>query len=141
MYSTNTDKEQAEKLRGVYHQLFQKCDVDIVISGHNQYYERTYPIRYNVTDEWTSNSSDIPDPIIATDHRSEYPPTSGIVFLSVGTGGDKLHPVRETHDYHVIQESKHGFLNLELSSQDKISKGKFYTNDGNILDNFILFER
>lgn len=141
MYSTNTDKAQAEKLRGLYHQLFQRYDVDLVISGHNQYYERTFPILYNETDEWTSNSFDIPDPIIATDHRSEYLPTNGIVFLSVGTAGDKLHPVRETHDYHVIQESQHGFLNLELSIQGKILKGQFYNNDGRILDNFVLYER
>ena len=25
------------------------------------------------------------------------------VFLSVGTAGDELDPVKETHDYHVIQ--------------------------------------
>jgi predicted MPP superfamily phosphohydrolase len=141
MYSTNTDKAQAEKLRNLYHQLFQEYDVDLVISGHNQYYERTYPILHNETDKWTSNGFDIPDPIIAADHKSEYLPTNGIIFLSVGTAGDKLHPVRETHDYHVIQESQHGFLNLELSSQGKILEGQFYNNDGNVLDNFVLYER
>jgi predicted MPP superfamily phosphohydrolase len=141
MYSTNVDKAQAERLRSVYHQLFQKYDVDLVISGHTQYYERTYPILFNETDAWTNDKFDVPVPIIVSDQRWEYLPTDGIIFLSVGTAGDKLHHVRETHDYHVIQERQYGFLNLELSSQGKTLKGQFYSNDGNILDNFILYEK
>ena len=47
MYSTNQDKVEAEQLRDTYQQLFQRYDVDLVISSHNQYYERTYPILYN----------------------------------------------------------------------------------------------
>jgi 3',5'-cyclic AMP phosphodiesterase CpdA len=95
MYSTNVDKAQAERLRDVYHQLFQKYDVNLVISGHTQYYERTYPILFNQTDEWTNNEFDVPVPIIATDQRSEYLHTDGIIFLSVGTAGDKLHRVEK----------------------------------------------
>ena len=33
----------------------QKYDVDLVISSHNQYYERTYPILYNENYEKTTN--------------------------------------------------------------------------------------
>jgi hypothetical protein len=54
---------------------------------------------------------------------------------------DKLDPVKETHHYHIIQKSNHGFLNLELSNQGKKIIGEFYTNDGQILDHFIMYER
>jgi predicted phosphodiesterase len=30
-----------------YHPLFQKYGVDLVLYGHNHYYERTYPLAYN----------------------------------------------------------------------------------------------
>jgi 3',5'-cyclic AMP phosphodiesterase CpdA len=140
LYSTKQDKDEANDLRDIYQPLFQKYDVDIVLSSHNQYYERTYPILYNEDEELTNDKSDKPNPIVAIEHRNEYPPTKGIVFLSVGTAGDELDPIKETHDYYVTQESKHGFLNLELSNYGKKLSGEFYTNDGDVLDHFILHE-
>ena len=140
LYSTKQDKQEANDLRDIYQPLFHKYDVDLVLSSHNQYYERTYPILYNEDEELKNDKSDTPNPIIAIDHLSEYPPTNGIVFLSVGTAGDELDPVKETQDYYVIQESKHGFLNMELSNQGKQLVGTFYTNDGKILDHFTLHE-
>jgi hypothetical protein len=140
LYSTKQDKQEANDLRDIYQPLFHKHDVDLVLSSHNQYYERTYPILYNEGEELKNDKSDIPNPIITIDHQYEYPPTDGIIFLSVGTAGDELDPVKESHDYHVIQESKHGFLNMELSNQGKQLVGTFYTNDGKILDHFKLHE-
>ena len=46
LYSTRNDMEVAEELRNTYHPLFEKYNVDMVISSHNQYYERTYPILF-----------------------------------------------------------------------------------------------
>jgi predicted phosphodiesterase len=140
LYSTKQDKQEANDLRDIYQPLFHKYDVDLVLSSHNQYYERTYPILYNEGEESANDKSDIPNPIIAIDHQYEYPPTDGIIFLSVGTAGDELDPVKESHDYHVIQESKHGFLNMELSNKGKQLAGTFYTNDGKIVDHFKLHE-
>lgn len=140
-YSTKQDKKEANDLRDTYQSLFQKYDVDLVLSSHNQFYERTYPILYNQNEELVNDKSDIPNPIITTTDKNEYPPTDGIVFLSVGTAGDKLDPVRETHHYHVVQESKHGFLELVLSNDGKSLTGEFYTNDGEVMDYFIMHER
>jgi predicted MPP superfamily phosphohydrolase len=140
LYSTKQDKQEANDLRDIYQRLFHKYDVDLVLSSHNQYYERTYPILYNEGEESSNGKSDIPNPIITIDHRYEYPPTDGIIFLSVGTAGDELDPVKESYDYHVIQESKHGFLNMELSNHGKQLAGTFYTNDGKILDHFKVHE-
>lgn len=101
----------------------------------------TYPILYNKNDELINDKSDIPNPVVAINHKHEYPPTTGIVFLSVGTAGDKLDPIRETHHYHAIQQSKYGFLNLALSKDGKNLMGEFYANDGEFVDYFRLNER
>ena len=46
LYLTKQDKKEAEQLRDTYQELFQQYAVDLVISNHNQYYERTYTIVY-----------------------------------------------------------------------------------------------
>ena len=138
LYSTLQDKKEAEELRDTYQQLFQYYDVDLVISSHNQYYERTYPLLYNEKFEKITNKKVEPKPIITVNNTSEYPPTNGIVFLTVGTAGDKLNTVKEKHDYYVIQESKFGFLNVKIENKGNTLVGEFHSNDGNIIDQFRL---
>ena len=140
LYSTKQDRGEAEQLRDIYEQLFQQYDVDLVISSHNQYYERTYPILYNEDYEKSTNKKAQPQPIITDHSQSEYPPTDGIVFLTVGTAGDELDPVKEIHDFYVVQASKFGFLNMELENNGKTLIGTFHSNDGDIIDNFELNE-
>ncbi|HJS65082.1 MAG TPA: metallophosphoesterase [Nitrososphaeraceae archaeon] len=138
LYSTKQDKDLAKELRQTYHKLFQEYGVDMVISGHNQYYERTYPILYNANEELINNKSGSPKPIVAVNDKAEYPPTNGIIFLTVGTGGDKLDKVKENHGYYVIQESEYGFLNVKIENNGKKLVGEFYTNKGDVIDSFIL---
>ena len=140
LYSTKQDKQEAEQLRDIYEQLFQKSDVDLVISSHNQYYERTYPILYNEDYEKSTNKKAQPQPIITDHSQSEYPPTDGIVFLTVGTAGDELDLVKEIHDYYVVQASKFGFLNIEIENKGKTLFGTFHSNEGDIVDHFKLNE-
>ncbi|HET7643885.1 MAG TPA: metallophosphoesterase [Nitrososphaeraceae archaeon] len=140
LYSTKQDKKEAEDLRDSYQQLFQKYDVDLVISSHNQYYERTYPILYNEKYEQATNKKAEPQPIITNHSQSEYPPTDGIVFLTVGTAGDELDPVKERPNFYVIQDSKFGFLNVEIENNGKTLVGTFHANNGKILDHFKLNE-
>ncbi|MGD1839100.1 MAG: metallophosphoesterase, partial [Nitrososphaeraceae archaeon] len=99
LYSTNQDKNLAKELRQTYHKLFQEHDVDLVISSHNQYYERTYPLLYN-EQEKKSETNNV-KPIITNTNKYVYPPTDGIIFLTVGTAGDKLDKVKQNSDYHV----------------------------------------
>ena len=47
LYSTNADMVESERIKDTFLPLFEKYGVDFVISGHNQYYERTYPMSYN----------------------------------------------------------------------------------------------
>ncbi|MGD1838600.1 MAG: metallophosphoesterase [Nitrososphaeraceae archaeon] len=138
LYSTNQEKDLAKELRQIYHELFQEYDVDLVISSHNQYYERTYPLSYN-EQEKEFEATNV-KPIITSTNKYVYPPTDGIVFLTVGTGGDKLDKVKQNSEYHVIQESEYGFLNIAIEHDGKILVGEFHTNKGEILDEFVLFE-
>ena len=139
LYSTNQDKKEAEHLRDTYQQLFQQYDVDLVISSHNQYYERTYPILYNEEYEKNTNKKVEPKPIITNNSQSEYSnKDNGIIFLTVGTAGDELDPVKEKHNYYVTQENKFGFLNIKIENDGKTLVGQFHVNNGMILDQFTL---
>jgi hypothetical protein len=132
LYSTRNDMEVAEELRNTYHPLFEKYNVDLVISSHNQYYERTYPLLYNNEDDQ--------EPIIIDNSESNYSNTKGIIFLTVGTGGDELQDIIYKEDYYIIQKEKYGFLNLKLENDGKSLVSEFRTgdDDDDILDNFKL---
>ncbi len=130
LYSTRNDLEVAEELRNTYHPLFEKYNVDLVISSHNQYYERTYPLFYNNEDDQ--------EPVILDNSESNYSNTNGIIFLTVGTGGDELQDIIYKEDYYIIQKEKYGFLNLKLVNNGRSIVGEFHTNKGKILDSFEL---
>ena len=132
LYSTRNDMEVAEELRNTYHPLFEKYNVDLVISSHNQYYERTYPLLYNHEDDQ--------EPIIIDNSKSNYFNTGKIIFLTVGTGGDELQDIIYKEDYYIIQKEKYGFLNLKLENDGKTLVSEFRTgdDDDDILDNFKL---
>ena len=139
LYSTNQDKVEAEQLRDIYQKLFQQYDVDLVISSHNQYYERTYPLLYNEEYEKSTNKKAEPKPIITNNSQSDYSDKdNGIIFLTVGTAGDELDPVKEKHKHYVTQESKFGFLEVEVENDGKTLVAQFHANDGKILDQFTL---
>ena len=139
LYSTNQDKGEAEQLRDIYQQLYQKYDVDLVISSHNQYYERTYPLLYNEQYEKATNKKIEPKPIITNTVKSDYSDNdNGIIFLTVGTGGDKLDPVKERYGFYVLQESQFGFLNVKIENNGKTLIGEFLTNNGKVIDYFKL---
>ena len=140
-YSTHVTRDEAKQLRDTFLPLFEKYGVDLVIYGHNQYYERTYPILYNKKIEDTIDHEEIPQPIIANDSPSNYQNTKGIIFLTVGTAGDELSGPEENPDYLVIQDNEaYGFLNIKLENNGKSLVGEFRTgnDDDDILDSFKL---
>ena len=133
LYSTRNTPEISEDLRNIYQPLFEKYDVDLVISSHNHYYERTYPLSYNNDDDQ--------EPIINDDSESNYLNTDGIIFLTVGTGGDEMQEILDKEDYYVIQNNNEfGFINLKLENNGKTLVGEFRTgeDEDNIIDSFNL---
>ncbi|MFB5601005.1 MAG: metallophosphoesterase, partial [Nitrososphaeraceae archaeon] len=137
-YSTKQDKKEAKDLRETYHQLFQEYGVDMVLSSHNQYYERTFPILYNEEFENTSNKSVKPKPLVTSHSKSYYQNPEGIIFLTVGTAGDKLDKITEKPNFYAIQTSQFGFLKIHIENSGKTLRGEFHTNDGKIIDKFYL---
>jgi hypothetical protein len=139
LYSTHHDRAEAKQLRDTFLPLYEKYDVDFVIYGHNQYYERTYPSLYNKEIEDKIDEEEVPQPIITDNSPSNYQNTTGIIFLTVGTAGDKLSSPKVTPDYLVIQkDDEFGFLNLKLENNGKTIVGEFRTggNEDGILDSF-----
>jgi hypothetical protein len=52
-YSSNTTHPGLDELQDLYHPLFDKYGVDVVLQAHNHNYQRTYPLNYNVTRSFT----------------------------------------------------------------------------------------
>ena len=67
----------------LYHPIFDKYKVDLVLSGDNHSYQRSYPLRFN-----PSNSS---NPIITSAEKNNYTDLTttmrGQIYATVGTGG------------------------------------------------------
>ena len=139
LYSTNADIEESERIKDTFLPLFEKYGVDFVISGHNQYYERSYPMSYNkVIGLETKDQESMPELTKDDDDDSKsiYENTNGIIYLTVGTAGDELQQIKKKDAYYIIQKGKYGFLNLKLENNGKTIVGEFHTNNNKILDNF-----
>jgi len=122
-----------KKLRDAYHPLFQRYGVDILFSGHAHNYQRTYPLFYNDV-----NSS---EPIIEQNAKTEYKSPKGMFQIITGTGGIDLDPLSNQEPYVVYQQdASYGFLNVKITDQGNVLIGKYYSNDGNVLDEFKIIK-
>jgi predicted phosphodiesterase len=121
-------------LREVYHPLFDRYNVDLVLQAHSHNYERSYPILYN--------NKDSENPIIVNSNKSNYNYDinnfHGSIFATVGTGGAELHNFELRAPYIVTQHRGFGFLNLELTNNGTRLNSTFYDNNVTISDHFII---
>src|SRR5215203_1052296 len=145
MYTSKTSNHEGlEPLRDLYHNLFTKYGVDLVLAGHIHNYQRSYPLIYN-----SENPS---NPIIAQsaildngDNNSKennnnvFVEAKGTVFAIVGTGGQELHGLDDQSYFTANQLEDHGFLELKTINNGKSLIGQFYSNDESIIkDEFII---
>jgi hypothetical protein len=133
MYSSaDFDRKDSEQLKNTFHQLFEKYRVDLVLSGHTQYYQRSLPLSYN-------NDNPIYPIIMDQNNNNEYSNNDGIIFVTAGTAGDALHNIDYFLPYYVIQQGQFGFLNFDLTNNGQTIISTFYdTDDYDILDRFII---
>ena len=145
-FYTSPSKHPADStIRDVFHPLFDKYNVDLVFSGDNHNYQRTYPLIYNPND----GSSPI---ISKKDHRNYADDKSGVIYLISGTAGRSHYDITQQAPFIAKQDdTKFGFLNIDIKS-DKALVGTFYANEmgpnynpisdtnlkGNILDQFTI---
>ena len=130
MYTASDfDENASEELKKTFHELFEKNHVDLVLSGHTQYYQRSLPLSYN---------NDNPTyPVVMDNINYEYKDKDGIIFLTAGTAGDELHNIDYLLPYYVIQERNFGFLNFDLRNNGQTLVGTFYdTENLGIVDEF-----
>jgi hypothetical protein len=145
MYGSPTDAVHtfSSHLIDAYHPLFQKYGVDLVLYGHNHYYERTYPLNYYSSDEEDDDGSD--GPFITTREETNYLNPDGQIFITVGTGGQSIFPFTDRKPYAVSQfDEGYGFLDIEIKNGEDTTNGAstleatFYANDGSIIDTFTI---
>ena len=132
---TSPSKHTAEKdIRNIYHPLFEKYDVDLVLQAHNHNYQRTYPLSFN--------PSDSSEPIVTNQFTTAYQSQKdGIVFAIVGTGGEGFYPLESQATYIATQFTRFGFLNIDISDGNPHTKltGTFYDNkDDEVRDLFTI---
>jgi len=131
--SPNTCKESdcagnAES-RELFHPLFDKYGVDLVLQGHVHNYQRSFPLKFN-----QESSS---KPLVTSTNKAEYNNPNGVIFAIVGTGGVNLHGLSGSSSFMANQEdSKFGILDMHFS--DNKLDAKFVTNDGATLDHFSI---
>jgi 3',5'-cyclic AMP phosphodiesterase CpdA len=143
LYTLPGSHDPEEELRKIYHPIFTKYDVDLVLQGHIHNYQRSYPITYN-------NSSTPTESIKVIDYqRNTYDDPEGQIFIIAGTAGARLYDVignsctgdNQNHDddYMVCGYKGFGFLNVDMTNNGKTLNATFFANDDNtIIDQFTI---
>ena len=72
LYTYPTFHKPTDTIRDIYHPIFDKYHVDLVLQAHSHNYQRTYPIKYN--------DKDPSNPIISDKNEGEYTNPDGRLF-------------------------------------------------------------
>jgi hypothetical protein len=140
MYTLPSTHPAITFLRSIYHPLFEQYGVDLVLQGHNHNYQRTYPIKFDsINSEHPIET--ITNTINYIDHDG-----GGQIFITVGTGGEDLYPIKDQKDskkgnnYYVKDYIGFGILDVDMTDNEKALMGKFYAdnNNGRIIDQFTI---
>jgi len=119
-YSSPTKHPGNADLREIYHPLFEKYHVDIVLQAHNHNYQRSYPINYN------PGASQ--NPRITDNDSKFYQNPGGQIYTTVGTGGAKLYGFSAKSQYVATQYEGFGFLDISITTNGRNLTGAFYTS-------------
>ena len=120
---TSPSKHPADTtIRDIFHPLFDKYNVDLVFSGDNHNYQRTYPLTYNTAD--SSN------PIISKKDSNNYKDDkSGVIYIITGTAGRSHYDITQKAPFVAKQDdTQFGFLNIDIRG-DQALIGTFYENE------------
>ena len=134
LYTSPTEHSAETDFRNVYHPLFDKYGVDVVLQAHNHNYQRSYPISYN-----SQKSS---SPTITDSSISSYTDPKGAIFAIVGTGGRSIYDLEGQSPFIVTQHEEYGMLDVKITNGGKKLIGTFYANDeGRIEDTFTITKK
>ena len=149
LYSSPSKHSANSTIRDIFHPLFDKYNVNLVFSGDNHNYQRTYPLTYPLT----YNTADSSTPIVTKrDHSNYKDDKSGVIYIISGTAGRSHYDIKEQSPFVAKQDdTQFGFLNIDIKSNQALV-GTFYANEkdpnynpvsntnqiGNILDKFTI---
>lgn len=117
-YSSPTVHPASETIKDIYHPLFQKYGVDLVITTHNHNYQRTYPLKLT--------GNDGSEPTITDKNNSTYINPGGPIFITVGTAGEELHDLVAQYPFVATQFKRNGFLDVHISNNGTRLTGIFF---------------
>jgi hypothetical protein len=135
-YSSPSKHTGEKELRNVYHPLFEKYGVDLVLHAHNHNYQRTYPISFNPADG--------SEPVVKHSFTTGYNDhTGGTIFAIVGTGGESFYPLNGTKPYMATQFERFGFLNIEIDNGNPHTTliGSFLDNIGSEVRDYFTIKK
>ena len=70
---------------------------------------------------------------------NNYSNSHGSIFVTVGTGGHSLYDLEKRPYFAVAQyEKDYGILDIDVIQSNKTLVGRFYTNNGSIIDRFSI---
>ncbi len=119
-YTSPSKHPSDSSIRNVFHPLFDKYGVDLVFSGDNHNYQRTFPLKYN-------NNGDNSNPLVSNKNTNEYNNDDGVIYIISGTAGRSHYEIKEQSSFISKQDDKNfGFLNIDIKG--KSLKGIFYAN-------------
>ena len=125
MYTSPSKHHGYASIRDVFHPLFDKFDVDLVLSADNHNYQRTFPLQYNNT----GNSS---NPVIVDRNKTSYNDYLGQIYLITGTAGKSHYDIQQQAPFVANQnDDQHGFLNIDINTNNTSLTGTFYSNGNN----------
>jgi Calcineurin-like phosphoesterase len=135
LYTSPSRHKPYEPLRDLYHPLFDKYRVDLVLQAHNHNYQRTHPMMFN-----PDNSS---KPVISNASSSTYIEHRGIIFATVGMGGKSIHHLYGKDPYISTQFNSFGFLNIEInnSNSNETLSGSFFDNKRNEIKDYFTIKK
>jgi len=136
LYTSPSKHTAEESMRAIYHPLFDKYGVDLVLQAHNHNYQRTYPLTYNP--EKASN------PVISSGFTTGYNSNNdGVIFATVGTGGESFYGLDGRAPFVATQIDRFGFLNLEVKNGNPHTTltGTFYDNKGDEIRDYFTIKK
>jgi hypothetical protein len=101
--------------------LLQELDVDVVFSGHEHDYERTYPL--------------VDGAAVDTHQDPNYVDTSGVVYIVTG-GGSTARPTSDACDYTSVARAATHFTQVDIDGNRLTIRA--IDNNGSVLDTWTL---
>ncbi len=132
VYRSSSTNPLNDDFAEIYHPIFDQFGVDLVLSGHEHNYHRTYPLKFNPNNHL--------NPLVTSTNPNDYLDPSGQVYAVVGTGGVNLIPivgaspfVRSSHD------DFFGQLDIRFTDNGGKLEGRLFRNGDNaIMDTFSI---